>query len=441
MRKMSALIIFSVLILSTVSVYGDDSVGNWPTWRGIDCMGISPDGDPPIKWSESENIKWKVPLTGDNSNSTPIVWGDKLIFQSAVKTEKIGKRTKAAKPSGRLSGPAPKTLYKFNLVCVDRKTGKTQWEKTVVEMMPHQGHHVDHGFASFSPVTDGKYIWANYGSRGVYCYDMNGERIWGKKKPEMNSPFGEGGSIAIAGKAVIVVADQVDGSKIYAYNKKTGDILWEKKRDEPEITYATPLPVEVNGKDQVIVNAWNKICSYDPNNGDVIWECGGPQRNGIYSPVVKDGVVYCVTQVDTHTMQAIKLGKTGDITGTDAIVWQNKNAGTPDIPSLLLYKNRLYSFSGFEEKISCYNPATGKAYFEKQRLNEMNKVYASPVATAGRIYCVGRNGVSYVLKASDKLEVLSINKLDDEIDCSPVVVGKELYLKGKKYLYCIAESK
>ncbi len=424
MSKTRVWIVLSVAMLSTLTVYGEDSVDNWPTWRGIDCTGISRDGDPPIQWSETKNIKWKVELTGDPSNSTPIVWNEKIIFQTAVKDDKN----------------ASADLYQFNLVCLDRETGNPLWEKTVTQAVPHQGHHRDHGFTSFSPVTDGHYVWAYFGSRGIYCYDLNGNKIWEKNMPKMDAQFGEGGAPALAGDALIAVADHKGDSVIYAFNKHTGDVIWEKARDEDEITYSTPLPVEVNGKLQVVVNSWNKIISYDAQTGDVIWECGGPQRNAIHSPVIGDGVIYCATQVDTHIMQALKLNLTGDLSQSGGILWQNKNAGTPDIPSLLLYKNRLYSFWEFNEEISCYNPANGQPYFEKQQLDEMRKIYASPVAAADRIYCTGRNGVTYVLKASDQFEVLAVNKLDDPIDCSPVIVGEELYLKSKKHLYCIVES-
>ena len=405
MKNKTVWIVIIVLMISTAIVSGYEAAYNWPTWRGVDCKGISSDGNPPIQWSETENIKWKVELTGDHSNSTPIVWDNKIVFQTAVKN-------------------ASTDLYRFNLICLDRETGSRLWEKTVTQAVPHQGHHRDHGFTSFSPVTDGHYIWAYFGSRGVYCYDMDGNKVWEKKMPKLNAQFGEGGAPALAGEALIAVADHKGDSVIYAFNKQTGDVIWEKSRDEDEITYSTPLPVDVNDKLQVVVNSWNKITSYDAQTGDVIWECGGPQRNAIHSPVIGDGVIYCATQIDTHTLQALKLNQTGDLAESDGILWQNENAATPDIPSLLLYQNRLYSFSEFNEEISCYNPANGQPYFEKQRLTEMRKIYASPVAVADRIYCTGRNGVSYVLKAADRFEVLAVNKLDDPIDCSPVIVEK-----------------
>lgn len=332
----------------------------------------------------------------------------------------------------------PTTQYKYNLVCLDRKTGRLLWEETACQVKPHQGHHRDHGFASFTPVTDGELVWASYGSRGVYCYDVNGKKIWSKELPTMTTMFGEGGSPTLAGNAVIVLADQRGDSFIFAFAKKTGKLLWKKARDEPT-SYATPMPVTVNGKLQVIVSATNFIRSYDVQNGEVIWQCSGQTRNVIPTPVVGFGMVYCTSGFRGSALQAITLGKTGDLTDSDAVVWQVKEA-TPYVPSPLLYDGRLYVCSVNKEVISCYNAKTGTPHFVKQKMDEIKGVYASPTMAGGRIYFVGRNGVSYVLKPSDEYEVLAVNTLDDKFDCSPAFVGDEMYLKGKQNLYCIAAS-
>jgi outer membrane protein assembly factor BamB len=428
------------LILITASAYGQSGDDFWPTWRGPNNMGISPKGNPPIKWSESENIKWKVQLTGDSSNSSPIIWEDKILYQTAVKTDKKADSSSTeSSDSGR--GPrveAPTNVYKFNIVCLDRNSGKQMWETTVTEAMPHQGHHEDHGFASFSPVTDGKYVWASFGSRGMYCCDLDGVPIWSKDLVKMKTRFGEGSSPALAGDAVIVVVDNEEDSYIYAFEKNTGDLLWKKERDEPT-SYATPIVVENNGELQVIVSATNRIRSYDVKTGNVVWECGGQTRNVIPSPVLGFGMVFCTSGFRGSALQAIKLGRTGDLTGTDAIAWEVKEA-TPYVPSPLLYEGKIYVLSVNDAILSCYNAETGKPYYVKKELEQIEGVYASPVAAADRIYIAGRNGVTYVIKPSEELEVLSINKLDDGFDCSPAFVDNKMYLKGKQYLYCIANS-
>ncbi len=437
--------------------------------------GIASGGNPPLKWSESQNIKWKVKLEGDASNSSPVIWGDKIFFQTAVDTKiEADTPTPAAAPMPRLGGrpgggpPAgpggrpggggrrgsgrrpgggrgfgmrsPTTQFKFNLVCMDRKSGEILWEKTVRQVKPHEGHHGDHGFASYSPVTDGKLVWANFGSRGVCCFDTDGNPKWSRDLGTISTvmSFGEGGSLAVAGDAVIVVRDQEGDSLIYALNKETGNTIWKKPRDEGT-SWATPLPVEVGGKIQIVTSASNAVRSYDIGSGDVIWQCGGQTRNVIPTPVADFGMVYCASGFRGSALLAIKLGATGNLTNSDSVAWQVKEA-TPYVPSPLLYDGRIYVCDVNKEVISCYDAKTGTPHFVRQKMDEIKGVYSSPAAAAGRVYFVGRNGVSYVLKPSDKYEVLAVNKLDDNIDCSPAFVGDEMYLKGKQNLYCIAAS-
>jgi outer membrane protein assembly factor BamB len=322
---------------------------------------------------------------------------------------------------------------------MDRTTGKIIWEKTACEAVPHQGVHGDHGFASFSPVTDGKYVWATFGSKGMYCFDFDGNLVWKKDLIQMKTTFGEGNSPALAGDAVIVVTDGDNEAFIWAFNKTTGDILWKKPRDE-KTTYATPLVLTVDGKMQVIACATKKIRAYDAKSGDVIWECGGMTPNAIPTPVADSEMVYCTSGFRGSMLEAIKLGRTGDLTGTDAVVWQVKE-GTPYVPSPILYDGKIYVFSVNDAIVSCYDAKTGKAFYAKQKLDEMKNIYAAPVGANGNVYCLGRNGVTYVLKNADKYEVVSINKLDDGLDCTPAIVDNEIILKGKQYMYCIAEKK
>ncbi len=197
--------------------------------------------------------------------------------------------------------------------------------------------------------------------------------------------------------------------------------------------------VEVNGTLQVIVNASKRVRSYDAETGDLIWECGGQTINAIPSPVSGFGNVFCTSGYRGSALQAIELGRTGDLTRTDAISWEVKEA-TPYTPSPRLYGDKIYVCAVNKAVISCYQAETGKANFVKQRLEGMKEIYASPVGAADRVYFVGRDGKATVIKRSEKVEVLATNTLDDEIDASPAVAGNELFLKGRTYLYCIAGS-
>ncbi len=444
MNKLMALTVAVsiVMALAPADVYAGSGSDYWPTWRGASATGASEKGNPPLTWSETKNIKWKVKLPGQGSSS-PVIWGDRIFFQAAIKTDKKGSAPDAKKQGEEErpfhGGEAPTKVYKFDLVCLDRKTGKTLWQKTASEALPHEGHHPTGSFASYSPVTDGKYVWASFGSRGVYCYDVNGNHKWSRDlgKMKTRNAFGEGASPALAGDALIVLMDQEGDSFVYALDKKTGKTIWKKGRDEAT-GWTTPVVVEVKGKLEVIVNAPNLIRSYDAKTGDIIWQCGGMTANAIPSPVVGFGKVFCTSGFRGSALLAIELGRDGDLTDSDAIKWQVSKA-TPYVPSPLLYGENIYVLSVNKGVISSYQAKTGKPNFVKKRLNAIDEVYASPVGAAGRVYIVSRDGKCQVINNSDKFEKLATNILDDEIDASPAIAGDQIFLKGKTHIYCIAK--
>ncbi|HYE18308.1 MAG TPA: PQQ-binding-like beta-propeller repeat protein [Tepidisphaeraceae bacterium] len=448
---MRHLLAAAVLTFATPVTFAE---ANWPQWRGPDWTGEAKQADPPVEWSETKNVKWKVRIPGGHGNSTPVIWGDRIYVQTAVPAK--GEAAAAAptaqpaggggggRPGGRrpgggggMSTPAPTEPYKFVIMALDKSTGKTVWEKTAAEVVPHEGHHRDHGFASFSPATDGKRLIVLFGSRGLYGYDMDGNLKWSKDlgKQQTRNSFGEGTSPVLHKDTVIVNWDHEGADFIAAFDADTGAEKWRTPRDEAT-TWVTPLVVEHAGQTQVIVSATNKIRSYDLATGKQIWECGGMTANVIPTPVHADGVVYVTSGFRGSNLLAIKLGKTGDLTGTDAILWSAKK-GTPYVPSPLLSGNRLYFFQGNEARLSCYDVKTGKPLYEAERIEDLQGVYASPVAAGGRVYLVGRNGVTVVIKDADKVEVLATNTLTDRIDASPAVVGNEIFLRGKDHLYCI----
>jgi outer membrane protein assembly factor BamB len=255
---------------------------------------------------------------------------------------------------------------------------------------------------------------------------------------QIKMTFGEGSSAALHGNTIVVMWDHEAGSFIAAFDKTNGKELWRKQREEAT-SWSTPLIVDYVGKTQIITAATKKIRSYDFATGDLIWECSGLFANAIPSPVTTDGLVYCMSGFQGNALLAIKLGRTGDLTGTDAIVWKY-NKSTPYVPSPLLYGNRLYFLAGNNGMISCFDAKTGKQLIDAERLEAIPNVYASPIGANGRVYLPGRNGVTVVIKDAEKFEILATNKLDDGFDASPVAVGKELFLRGHENLYCIAEK-
>jgi len=427
--------------------FADDAAsadpGNWPQWRGPLANGIAPDSNPPLEWSETQNVKWKVPLPGEGG-ATPIIWGDKVFVQTAFRPEKDGSDPKA--PSGASIGararqrmlagkPRP---YHFVLMAFDRTNGDLLWRRVAREEYPHEGHHKDNTFASNSPVTDGEYLYAYFGSHGLHAYDFEGYKVWERDFGDMQTllNFGEGSSPALHGDTIVVNWDHQGRSFIFAIDKKTGKDIWKKRRDEGT-SWATPLIVEHEGRAQVIVGGTGRTRSYDLKTGEVIWECGGLTKNVTSTPVLYRGLVYLTSGYGGKRIQAIRLGQKGDLTNSVAIQWSNKRLGSY-VSSPLIYGNNLYFIDANKNIISNFETQLGDAHYTKVRLTNLKGMFASPVGAADRVYFTGRDGNFAVIEKGPRFELLAQNSLDDHFDASPAIVGDEIYLRGYKNLYCIA---
>ncbi len=417
---------------------------DWPQWRGPLGTGAAPDATPPVAWSESKNVRWKAPVPGFGT-STPIVWRDSIYLLTAVK--KSGATTTPAPlptdgsrpaPGNQPRNETPTEPYSFQVIALDRKTGAMTWTRTVTEEIPQEGHHRDHGFASSSPITDGSVLIASFGSRGVYALGLDGEVKWKVRLGQMRTRngFGEGASPALHGKTVVVPWDHEGEDFVVALDRDSGRELWRQQRDEPT-TWSTPLVVERATRTEVVLAAPNRIRSYDLATGKQLWECGGLFPNVVATPVVTADTLYALCGHRGNALLAIALGRDGDLTGTDAIRWRH-DRGTPYVPSPILHDGALYFVAGNNAMLSRLDAATGKPDYDAQRVEGVFGVYASPIVAAGRVYLVGRDGKTAVIKHGAKLEILGINALDDRIDASPAAVGRDLFLRGHKALYCLA---
>ncbi len=426
----------------------------WPQWRGPLATGVAPLADPPLTWSETNNLKWKVKFPGAG-DSTPIVWGGRVFILTAIPTgKKVEPKPsptpdpstadkgsgKEGRPRGPMNQEAPSETYQFVVLCLDRNTGKTLWQKVAREEVPHEGHQPNNTFASASPITDGRHVLAFFGSRGLHCYDMEGNLKWSKDFGHMRTKmgFGEGASPALYGDTVIVNWDHEGDDFIVALDKITGKELWRTPRDE-STGWSTPLVIEHGGSRQIVVNASGKVRGYDLANGKEIWSCAGQTANAIPTPVSAGDTVYVTSGFRGSACYAIQLGRTGDLTDTDAVRWTH-NKSTPYVPSPLLVDDLLYVVANNDGKLSCLDAKTGNANFEAERLEGVFSIYASPVSAKDRIYVLGREGSCLVLKKGAKLEILATNKLDDKTDASLALAGNEIFLRGKESLYCIREK-
>jgi outer membrane protein assembly factor BamB len=427
------------LFLAAVSLGGGILLaadGDWPRWRGPNDDGMAR-GDAPVEWSDTKNVAWRTEIPG-RGNSSPIIWGGKIFVTTAVPTS--APPPPAAKGERRRAGGAG-TEHKFVALCLDRKSGKVLWEQIAKVTTPNEGYHRKYGsFASNSPVTDGKHLYAFFGSRGIYCYDLDGKLIWDKQFPpmKMRGEYGEGVPAVLDGNSLYLKFDHEQGSYMVALDKSTGKELWRVDREEGSL-YAPPLVVEHEGTKQVVTSGTYRVRSYDAATGKLIWECAGLGANPISAPLAWNGLVFMMSGHGKPNMLAIRLGRQGDLTGTDAVVW-TVNRGLPYSPSAVLQDGKLY-FVSDNGLLTCLNALTGQPYYQQQRLPKPYSIKASPVGANGKLYISTEDGDVVVLKMGEKYEVLATNSFPDQMFiASPAIADRSIYLRTMAALYCINSS-
>ena len=436
---------YVLLVAFVVCANADEARKNWGNWRGPLGTGVAPDADPPIEWSEEKNVAWKTEIPG-LGHSTPAVWGDRIYLTAAVP---VGDALKEPKYSGRpgAHNNLPITHKQdFVVIAVDRKDGKILWKKTVKTVLPHEGGHETGSLASNSPVTDGEMVYAFFGSRGLHAFTKDGDPVWNHEFEEMFSKHGHGeGSSPVLYEGILVVNWDHEGkSFIIAFNKRTGEKLWKRERDEGT-SWSSPIIVdETHGAPSplVVVSATKRIRAYDLRTGHVEWECGGLSANVVASPVAENGIFIAGSSYNIRAMVAIDLKKAkGDITEGDAVLWRKTNR-TPYVPSPLLYGGIVYYLTHYQGILSKVDAKTGEVKAGPFRLDEMREIYSSPVAAADRVYITDRRGVTIVLDHTGKADelMLSRNVLDDRFNASATIAGKEMFLRGEKFLYCLREE-
>ena len=434
----------SVLGLLLVSQVNAD---NWPHWRGSHGNGVAVNAQPPTEWSSTKNVKWKKPIPGRGSGS-PVIWNDRVFVVTAVSTGGAearpeprpgGGRPGGRRPGGRRpSGPLPK--LQFQVMCFARANGDLLWKKTAVEATPHEGTHSTNGFASASPCTDGKHVYAHFGSRGLYCYDMDGALKWKRDdfgKMQTRATFGEGSSPTLAGDKLLVPWDHEGPSALFALDKTTGKTIWKTERDEPTC-WATPLVVEHQGRKQIVMNGQNRARAYDLETGKELWSCGGQTQRPVASAVSADGLVFVGSGFRGSFLGAFGLDGKGRIEDTASVKW-TIGKDTPDIASPLLSEGRLYFHKEKTGILTCLDAATGKPLFTASRIPGVSRTYASPIAAGGYVFLTGRSGNTTVIKDANKLTVVAENSVGETVDATPAPAGKELFIRGERHLFCIAE--
>jgi len=408
-----------LLVTSSAGAEAD----NWGHWRGPTGNGSSPTANPPTHFSHTDQVTWKVSIDGRGSGS-PIVWGDSVFVVTAVET--------ANGPRGQLS---------FQTLCFDRKTGKQRWQAVAIEAVPHQGTHATNGFASASPCTDGTHVYSHFGSRGLYCYTMDGQLVWKRDdlgQMDTRNGFGEGSSPTLADDLIIVPWDHEGPSFLFAIDKLTGKTRWQAARDEPTC-WATPLIVKVGDSQQVIMNGQTSARAYDLKTGKELWRCAGQTDRPAASAVADESLVYIGSGFRGAFLGAFRPTGRGDIQGTAHVAW-TLDRDTPDVASPLLSGSRLYFYKGKSGLLSCVDAKTGKVHYAAQRIPGLNSTYASPFAAGGHVYLTDRSGAITVIKDTDELQIVATNQLGEPVDATPAPVDNQLFIRSESSLYCITQQ-
>lgn len=461
--KLRAVTLWAVALLvgaqlgAFVSV--SDAADQWGHWRGPTGNGTSPTAKPPVRWSATENVRWKVEVAGRGSGS-PVVWEDRIFLTTAVASGIKGPEGPSGEQSqsddssnrnrrvrsggigqrpGRDSGGPSIEQLEFKVLCYDRRSGELLWEKTATTATPHEGTHSTNSFASASPCTDGQHVFAHFGSQGLYAYTLDGELVWEREFGKMTARngFGEGSSPTLVGDRILVPWDHEGPSFLYCLDKRTGETLWETPRDEPTC-WATPLVVEVDGSQQVVMNGQNCARAYDLETGNELWRCAGQTARPAASAVAGDGLVFVGSGYQGSFLAAFRPQGRGDLEGTKDVVWTIER-DTPDVPSPLLSDDRLYFYKGRNGILTCVNAKTGEPFYAAQRVPELTSIYASPIAAGGYVFLADREGHVTVIEDSEDFKVVATNSLGETIDATPAAVGNQLFIRTEGHLFCIGE--
>jgi outer membrane protein assembly factor BamB len=439
-------IFFASLLVVTPLVAADS---NWPQFRGEGASGVGT-GSPPVEWDgeSGKNILWKAEIPG-LGHSSPIIWGDRIFITSAV--PEAGESTLKVGLYGDIKPVEGEGPQKFNLYCLDRKTGRILWERTAAAGQPKIKRHPKSTHASPTPATDGKRVVVSFGSEGVYSYDFNGKLLWKLDLGVLDSGYyvapdaqwGFASSPIIHDGVVIIQADVQKNSFLAAMDAATGTELWRTSRDDVP-TFGTPavMPYTVGGANglQVVVNGWHHIGGYDFKTGKELWRLKGGGDIPVPTPVMLEGLIVITNaHGQNRPIYAIRTDASGDITENHkGIAWSVDRAGnymeTPLLDGGLGY------FCFDNGILTVYQLATGEKLYQQRLGGGTSGFTSSPVAVTNRLYITNEDGHSYVLAKGRDYKVLRENELGETVMATAAISGDVLYIRGRKHLFAIASK-
>ena len=422
----------------------------WPRFRGTQAGVAADDPALPDRWSETENIAWKIDIPG-LAWSSPIVWNDHIFVTSAVSPGVEAAPEKGLYDPGDEHGKTRSTsVNRWIVHDVDFESGRIRWSKEVVAKIPAIGRHIKNSFASETATTDGERVYVYFGAIGlIAALDFDGRIVWTRQVPAHETYFdmGTAASPVLHKDRLYIVHDNLTESFMVALDKRSGAQVWRVAREEPGATWSTPYVWENELRTEIVTPASGKVRSYDLD-GKLLWELKGMTILTAPSPFAKHGLVYFSSGYpgdSPRPVYAVRPGATGDIslkpgeTSNQYITWYQPTLGTYQT-SALVYGDYYYTLldRGF---LLCHDAKTGKQIYGRRRITqEVTGFTASPWAYNGKIFLLSEDGDTYVVQAGPEFKVLGKNSLNEMSLASPAVARGSVIIRTQSKLYRIARK-
>jgi outer membrane protein assembly factor BamB len=425
------------------------SPGNWPSFRGAHAAGVADGQAPPTLWDaeKGSNVRWKTAIPG-LGHSCPIVWGDRVFLTSAVGSANAEFK---AGLYGDYDSAKDDTEHRWQVLCLDKKTGKVIWDQTACRGLPKTRRHLKSSQANPTPATDGKHLVAFFGSEGLYCYDLDGKLLWKNDLGVLSSAWffdadyqwGFGSSPVIFRDLVFVQCDVGKGSFLAAFRVADGKEAWRTPREEIP-SWGTPTVVEGPTRTEIVTNATKFARGYDPLTGKELWRLGRHSEVTTPTPIYGQGLIFITSGYrPVQPIYAVKPGANGDIslakdqTSSDAVAWSLSKGG-PYMPTPIVYGDYLYICAN-AGMVTCYEARTGKQVY-KERLGGTGGYTASPVAADGKLYFTSEESGVRVVKAGPQFELLAVNPMGEVCMATPAIADGMLFVRTQHHLYGIGRT-
>jgi outer membrane protein assembly factor BamB len=432
--------------ITNVTVAGD--LEDWTQFRGPGAKGVSGNSDLPIQWSATENVAWKTDLPG-RGWSSPVVAESRVFLTTVVNSGESEEPKKGLYFGGDRPTP-PKAVHKWIVYCLDLNTGGVIWNRTVHEGAPETAIHLKNSFASETPVTDGKRVYAYFGNVGIYCFDFDGELVWEKSVAPHKTRFGWGtaASPVLHDGVLYIVNDNEEASWLMAVDAESGNELWKVERDEKS-NWSTPYIWQHEQRTEIVTPGTQQVRSYDLQ-GNLLWTLKGMSSITIATPYEHEGMLIVssgyVGDRNMRPIYAIRPGATGDISlsaeedSNEWIAWCRRMEA-PYNPTTLVYDGELVVLYDFG-LIASFDANDGSTLASKRRIPGGRAFTASPWAYAGHIFCLNEDGVTFVYKPGEELELLHRNTLDEDdmAMATPAIAGDRLLIRTAARLYCLKKQ-